>query len=242
MAARTHARADLSDDFLEGRGHGNGRLRSLVLKLTYLDNAYDPLIRRVGPPGWRAIKRAPQRREEQVDSSSYLSHMVRIARTMQVSAAPTPCSFQLVFLDRFLYRFQFPGKTVSDLGPGLYTVMLPYKSQRRVHIDDPQSPYDASRNGTVEDDDDGAGAGAQHDGGMRVRPSDGSVSEDQEPFMGVKVRRKTSLHREYKGDYIDVPSHPFLMKILQKQGWSTCFQYASSPLYFQLHLLWLGQA
>ncbi len=36
--------------------------------------------------------------------------------------------------------------------------------------------------------------------------------------MGFKVRRKASLHRDYKGDYLDVPSHPFLMKILQKQG------------------------
>lgn len=36
--------------------------------------------------------------------------------------------------------------------------------------------------------------------------------------MGVKVRRKTSLHRDYKGDYLDVPSQPYLMKILNKQG------------------------
>ncbi|XWS61278.1 hypothetical protein CRYUN_Cryun07bG0112700 [Craigia yunnanensis] len=36
--------------------------------------------------------------------------------------------------------------------------------------------------------------------------------------MGVKVRRKASLRREYKGDYLDIPSRPFLMKILQKQG------------------------
>ncbi|XP_020518187.1 myosin IC heavy chain isoform X2 [Amborella trichopoda] len=45
-----------------------------------------------------------------------------------------------------------------------------------------------------------------------------SVTEDQEPFMGVKVRRRTSLHREYKGDYLNVPSNPYVMKILEKQG------------------------
>ncbi|GLT38746.1 hypothetical protein SLA2020_129730 [Shorea laevis] len=72
--------------------------------------------------------------------------------------------------------------------------------QQRVQIDD-----------GVEDD-------GQQENGMRLRPSDNNVTEDQEPFMGVKVRRKASLHRDYRGDYLDVPSHPFLMKILQKQG------------------------
>lgn len=51
-------------------------------------------------------------------------------------------------------------------------------------------------------------------GGRRFQAS----TEDQEPFMGVKARRLTSLHRDYKGDYLDVPSDPFLLKILQKQG------------------------
>ncbi|XP_061355194.1 uncharacterized protein LOC133299720 [Gastrolobium bilobum] len=53
---------------------------------------------------------------------------------------------------------------------------------------------------------------------MRFRSSNSNVSDDQEPFMGIKVRRKASLHRDYNGDYLDVPSHPFLMKILHKQG------------------------
>ncbi|GLU21205.1 hypothetical protein SLE2022_373580 [Rubroshorea leprosula] len=66
--------------------------------------------------------------------------------------------------------------------------------------------------------DDGVEDGGQQENGMRLRPSDNNVTEDQEPFMGVKVRRKASLHRDYRGDYLDVPSHPFLMKILQKQG------------------------
>ncbi|GAV84507.1 Myosin_TH1 domain-containing protein, partial [Cephalotus follicularis] len=30
--------------------------------------------------------------------------------------------------------------------------------------------------------------------------------------------RITSRHRNYKGDYLDVPSRPHLLKILQKQG------------------------
>ena len=43
-------------------------------------------------------------------------------------------------------------------------------------------------------------------------------TEDQEPFMGVKARRIASLHRDYNGDYLDVPSDPFLLKLLHKQG------------------------
>lgn len=58
----------------------------------------------------------------------------------------------------------------------------------------------------------------QEDIRMRLRPSDSNVTEDQEPFMGVKVRRKASRRHEYKGDYMDIPSRPYLMKILQKQG------------------------
>ncbi|OMO76039.1 Myosin tail 2 [Corchorus capsularis] len=84
-----------------------------------------------------------------------------------------------------------------------------YKAQRRVQIDESETPkYDDD----VEDDD------QEEENSMRLRPSDSNVTEDQEPFMGVKVRRKASLRREYKGDYLDVPSRPFLMKILQKQG------------------------
>ncbi|GAB4826287.1 hypothetical protein Ancab_009152 [Ancistrocladus abbreviatus] len=36
--------------------------------------------------------------------------------------------------------------------------------------------------------------------------------------MGVKMRRKTSLHRDYRGGYLKAPSQPYLMKILNKQG------------------------
>ncbi|KAK3184526.1 hypothetical protein Dsin_031812 [Dipteronia sinensis] len=36
--------------------------------------------------------------------------------------------------------------------------------------------------------------------------------------MGIKVGRKALLHRDYKGDNLDMPSSQYLMKILQKQG------------------------
>ncbi|EOY23439.1 Myosin heavy chain-related isoform 3 [Theobroma cacao] len=84
-----------------------------------------------------------------------------------------------------------------------------YKAQRRVQIDESETPkYDDD----VQDEE------QQEENGIRLRPSDSNVTEDQEPFMGFKARRKASLRREYKGDYLDVPSRPFLMKILQKQG------------------------
>lgn len=80
-----------------------------------------------------------------------------------------------------------------------------FKSSRRVQIEDPQpTRYD--------DDED-----EEEEGSIKLRPSE-KVTEDQEPFMGVKVRRKASLHRDYKGDYLDVPSQPFLMKLLAKYG------------------------
>ncbi|MED6208549.1 hypothetical protein PIB30_046194 [Stylosanthes scabra] len=65
------------------------------------------------------------------------------------------------------------------------------------------------------DEDNGNG---EAEGRLRMRPSNSNISDDQEPFMGIKVRRKASLFREYLGDYIGVPSNPFLIKILQKQG------------------------
>ncbi|XVF10002.1 hypothetical protein REPUB_Repub07fG0146700 [Reevesia pubescens] len=87
--------------------------------------------------------------------------------------------------------------------------MSRYKAQQRVQIDESETPkYDDD----IEDEE------QREENGMRLRPSDSNVTEDQEPFMGVKVRRKASLRREYKGDYLDIPSRPFLMKILQKQG------------------------
>ena len=88
------------------------------------------------------------------------------------------------------------------------------RASRRVQIDDTQAPkYDDEEESTLDQNGNG-----EEDNRIRFRQSGSNVSDDQEPFMGVKVRRKASLHRDYKGDYIDVPSHPNLMKILQKQG------------------------
>lgn len=78
---------------------------------------------------------------------------------------------------------------------------------RRVQIEDPK--YD-----DVPDAD-------EPEETIRFKSSNSNVSDDQEPFMGIKVRRKASLHRDHKGDYLNVPSHPFLIKILQKQGYLT---------------------
>ncbi|KAK3014965.1 hypothetical protein RJ639_036129 [Escallonia herrerae] len=91
--------------------------------------------------------------------------------------------------------------------------MSRYQTSRRVLIDDAQPVrYDADDSAaseTLSNDDEGS---------LKLRPSEGNVTEDQEPFFGVKVRRKASLHRDYRGDYLDVPSRPYLMKILEKQG------------------------
>ncbi|XP_054796332.1 uncharacterized protein LOC129301764 isoform X1 [Prosopis cineraria] len=94
-----------------------------------------------------------------------------------------------------------------------------FRTERRVQIQDSRS--DPSKDGGVEDDDSSRGRydnEIEQEENLRLSFSNGSVSEDQEPFMGIKVRRKASLHRDFKGDYIDVPSQPSLMKILQKQG------------------------
>lgn len=91
-----------------------------------------------------------------------------------------------------------------------------FQSQRRVQIDDAQATRfdDDETLENVDGDDDDQG----RQGSLRLRPSDSDVTEDQELFMGVKVRRKASRYRDYVGDYIDVPSRPYLTKILDKQG------------------------
>ncbi|XP_072998387.1 uncharacterized protein [Typha latifolia] len=42
--------------------------------------------------------------------------------------------------------------------------------------------------------------------------------EIPKPLMGVKARRITSIRRDNKGDYLDVPSSPSLSNILSKRG------------------------
>lgn len=83
--------------------------------------------------------------------------------------------------------------------------MSKYNANRRVQVDESRLP---------KYDDDGDEETVK----PRLSTSGSNVSDDQEPFMGVKVRRKASRHREVKGDYLGVASRPYLMKILQKQG------------------------
>lgn len=97
--------------------------------------------------------------------------------------------------------------------------MMRFQSQRRVQIDDAQPTvydHDDAESETLENVEDEYEQGRQ--GSLKLRPSDSNVTEDQEPFMGVKVRRNASRFRDYTGDYIDVPSRPYLTKILDKQG------------------------
>lgn len=49
--------------------------------------------------------------------------------------------------------------------------------------------------------------------------SSSRISRDiQEPFMGVKVRRRTSMYRQYRGDYLNAASNQIILKLLEKQG------------------------
>ncbi|XP_043698440.1 myosin IB heavy chain [Telopea speciosissima] len=85
--------------------------------------------------------------------------------------------------------------------------MEKFKSLRKVNIQIPETDDDVIE--TPE---------AKEEKGIRFKPPQNNIPEDQEPFMGVKVRRRASLHRDHQGDYLDVPSQPSLMKILEKQG------------------------
>ncbi|KAG8638356.1 hypothetical protein MANES_14G019200v8 [Manihot esculenta] len=84
------------------------------------------------------------------------------------------------------------------------------KNYRRVQVDGGGSTVDKNY-----DNEDG--------GRMRLKPSGNNANENQEPFSGINVRRKASFHRDIKRDYLDIPSHPYLMKVLQKRGDSHVF-------------------
>ncbi|XP_057774268.1 uncharacterized protein LOC130993407 [Salvia miltiorrhiza] len=81
-------------------------------------------------------------------------------------------------------------------------------SSRQIQIDTSEPRYDDGDDETLDESNDG----------LKFQPSNSNLTEDLEPFMGVKVRRKASRLRDYQGDYIDVQSRPHLMKILEKQG------------------------
>ncbi|KAL1550704.1 myosin heavy chain-like protein [Salvia divinorum] len=81
-------------------------------------------------------------------------------------------------------------------------------SSRRIQIDTSEPRYDDDGDETLDD----------VNAGLKSQPSNSNMTEDLDPFMGVKVRRKASRLRDYQGDYIDIQSRPHLMKILEKQG------------------------
>ncbi|XP_052177541.1 uncharacterized protein LOC127791596 [Diospyros lotus] len=89
--------------------------------------------------------------------------------------------------------------------------MSRFLSQRRVQVADAQPIRHNEPSETPAND-------GEDESIIKIRPSDSNVTEDQEPFMGIKIRRKASSRRDYRGDYVDIPSRPYLTKILEKQG------------------------
>ncbi|XP_071732620.1 uncharacterized protein [Rutidosis leptorrhynchoides] len=82
--------------------------------------------------------------------------------------------------------------------------------RRKVQIED--NPSDAADDDNVKSDP------VPNDDTDETAPSDGNGAGDQDPFFGGKVRRRASMVRVLKGDYVDVRSKPYLTKILKKQG------------------------
>ncbi|KAL8148374.1 hypothetical protein AgCh_005663 [Apium graveolens] len=85
-----------------------------------------------------------------------------------------------------------------------------YQSRRKVQIDDP-NPADNDKITDGEEQE----VNNNNNKSLKI---DKSSSRNVEPFMGVKVRRKSSIIRDYKCDYLHIPSIPVLEKILDKQG------------------------
>lgn len=55
------------------------------------------------------------------------------------------------------------------------------------------------------------------------RPQSGSgtttgASKTQEPFLGVKVRRRSSLNKVFQGDYLELNGNATVLKLLSKHG------------------------
>ncbi|KAJ7539254.1 hypothetical protein O6H91_11G083200 [Diphasiastrum complanatum] len=74
------------------------------------------------------------------------------------------------------------------------------KPVRRVRLQEP-----------VKDDGDNPDEG-------HMRPHSSIATEEQEPFMGMKVRRRSSMNRAFTGDYLEVASNQQILKLLSKQG------------------------
>lgn len=61
-------------------------------------------------------------------------------------------------------------------------------------------------------------AANEADGEEVTRASSGMSVETQEAFMGVKARRRSSLNRLLKGDYMNVGANETVMRLLSKHG------------------------
>ncbi|KAH9308737.1 hypothetical protein KI387_036648, partial [Taxus chinensis] len=63
-------------------------------------------------------------------------------------------------------------------------------------------------------------AGEERGNMSRSKEADGANAEMEieEGLMGSKVRRRTSLYRQYHGDYLNVKSNQNILNLLHKQG------------------------
>ncbi|KAL0908090.1 hypothetical protein M5K25_022560 [Dendrobium thyrsiflorum] len=94
-----------------------------------------------------------------------------------------------------------------------------FATRRRAQADQPTGNIEDSREAVEEPPEivgvDSNGSAA---GGESSPPPQAKKTEEPLPFMGMKVRRRANLLRDCHGDYIDVPSDPYLSRILRKQG------------------------
>ncbi|XP_073273155.1 uncharacterized protein [Primulina huaijiensis] len=91
--------------------------------------------------------------------------------------------------------------------------MSRYLSNLRVQIDSTQAQLPRYDNDPASEALDNV-----DDGTSKLRPSNSSLTEDQNPLVGIKTGWKSSRLRDCTGDYINVRSRPYLMKLLEKQG------------------------
>lgn len=91
--------------------------------------------------------------------------------------------------------------------------MAQLRSNRRLHVDVPSDE-------PVLDDDDAASGGGSDEMRKDDEPltNNGDAHEEDKSFMSGKARRRASIHKDYQGDYLDVPSNPRLTSILNKHG------------------------
>lgn len=82
---------------------------------------------------------------------------------------------------------------------------------------DPKKDHKLSRRVLIQEPPRNESDGQQEEG-ERFRPQLSKSIETQEPFMGMKIRRRASMYRQYMGDYINVPSNQQILKLLTKQG------------------------